>query len=79
MEPAPQDVEFWSPSDEAPPLGGLLNSAVEAEEQEDVAAADALFVEMALRYADLAEHASPLLPGRSVLPVSVRVEVEVGV
>ena len=72
-------MEFRSPSDETPSLGSLLNSAVETEEQEDVAAADALFVEMALRDADLAEHASPLLPGRSVFPVTVRVEVEVGV
>ena len=56
VEPAPQDVEFRSTSDETPPLGGLLNSAVEAEEQKDVAAADALFVEMSLRDADLAEH-----------------------
>ena len=58
---------------------GLLHSAVEAEEQEDVAAANALVVEMTLRDAGLAEHASPLLPGSSVFPVPICVEVQVGV
>ena len=42
LEPAPQDVQFRSSSDKAPALGGFFNSAVEAEEQEDIAAANAL-------------------------------------
>ena len=79
LEPAPQDVLFRRSSDEAPSLGGFLNSAVEAEEQEDIAAANALVVEMALRDAGLAEHSPPFLPVGSVLPLSVRVEVQVGV
>ena len=62
-----------------PSLGSFLDLAVEAEEQEDVAAADALLGEMALGDAGLSEHSSPLLPVGSVFPVPVRVEVEVGV
>ena len=54
LEPAPQDVQFRGSSDEVPSLGGFLHSAVEAEEQEDVAAANALVIEMALRDAGLA-------------------------
>ena len=72
-------MQFRGASDEAPSLGGFLHSAEEAEEQEDVTVADALLIQVALRDASLAEHASPLLPGRSALPVSVRVEVQVGV
>ena len=79
LKPAPQNVEFRGSSDKAPALGCFLNSAVEAEEQEDVAPTDALVVEMTLRYAGLAEHPPPLLPVGSVFPMSVRVEVEVGV
>lgn len=30
LEPAPQDVQFWSSSDEAPAVGGILDAAVEA-------------------------------------------------
>ena len=79
LERAPRDVQFWSSSDEAPSLGGFLDAAVEAEEQEDVALADALIIQVALRGAGLAKHSAPLLPVRSVFPVPVRVEVEVGV
>ena len=79
LEPSPQDVELWGSSDKVPALGGLLNTAVEAEEQEDVAAANALFVQVPLRDAGLAEHSSPLLPGGTGFPVPVRVGVEVGV
>ena len=61
------------------PWAGFLNLAVESEEQEDVTAGDALVVEMTLRDAGLAEHSPPLLPIGSVLPMSVRVEVQVGV
>ena len=79
LEPAPQDVLFRRSSDEAPSLSGFLDSAVEAEEQEDVAAGDALVVEMTLRDAGLAKHSPQFLPIGSVLPMSVRVEVQVGV
>ncbi len=79
MEPAPQDVQLWCPPNEVPALGGLLDVAVEAEEQEDVAAADALLGEVALGDAGLAEHSPPLLPVGSVLPVPVSVKVEVGI
>ena len=44
LEPAPQDVQVRSSPDEVPALGGFLHLAVEAEEQEDVAAANALLV-----------------------------------
>ena len=47
-------MQFWGASDEAPSLSGFLNAAVEAEEQENVAFANTLFVEMALRDACLA-------------------------
>ena len=57
----------------------MLDAAVEAEEQEDVAGADALLVQVPLCDAGLSEHAAPLLPGGTVFPVSVRFEVEVGV
>ena len=79
LEPAPQDVQFRCSSDEAPASGGFLHKAVEAEEQEDVAAANALLVQVALCDARLAEHTSPLLPVGAVLPVPICVEVEVGV
>ena len=72
-------MQFRSASFKAPSLGGLLHSAVEAEEQEDIAAGDALVVEMTLRDAGLAEHPTPLLPVGSFFPVPVGVEVEVGV
>ena len=68
-----------APSDEAPASGGFLHKAVEAEEQEDVAAANALLIQVTLCDARLAEYTSPLLPVGAVLPVPVRVEVEVGV
>ena len=79
LEPAPQDVQLGRSLDEAPALGGFLDSAVEAEEQEDVAAANALLIQVALRDAGLAEHPSPLLPVGAVFPVAVCVEVQVGV
>ena len=79
LKPAPQDVQFRSSSDKVPSLGGFLNLAVEAEEQEDVAAADALVVEMTLRDAGLAEDSPPLLPVGSFFPAPVGVEVQVGV
>ena len=79
LEPAPQDVQFWGASDEAPALGSLLNTAVEAEEQEDVAGANVLLVEVPLGDAGLAEHAPPSLPAGASFALSVRVEVEVGV
>ena len=79
LEPAPQNVQFRSSSDKAPSLRGFLHAAVEAEEQEDVAAANVLSVEMTLRDAGLAEHSSPLLPVGASFPMPVRVEVEVGV
>ena len=72
-------MHFWGTTDKAPAVGGFLDSAVEAEEQEDVVAADALLIQVALCDAGLAEHSSPLLPSRSVFPVPVRVEVQVGV
>ena len=77
LKPVPPDVQFGSSSDEVPSLGGLLHSAVEAEEQEDVAGGDALVVEMTLRDAGLAEHFPPLLPVGSSFPVPIRFEVEV--
>ena len=79
LEPSPKDMQFRRSLDEAPSLGGFLNPAVEAEEQEDVTAADALLIQVALCDAGLAKHSSPLLPVGSVFPVPVRVEVEVGV
>ena len=79
LGPAPQDAQVRSSSDEAPALGSFLDWAVEAEEQEDVAAADALLIQVALRDAGLAEHSSPLLPVGAVFPVAVRVEIQVGV
>ena len=60
-------------------MRGFFNSAVQAKEEEDVAATNALIVEMALGGADLPEHASPPLPGGSVFSVAVRVEIEVRV
>ena len=39
LQPSPQDVQVWGSLDEVPSLGGFLDAAVEAEEQEDVAAA----------------------------------------
>ena len=68
-----------STSDEAPALRSFFNTAVEAEEQEDVARADALLVQVPLCDAGLAEHSSPLLPSGAAFPVSVRFEVEVRV
>ena len=53
LEPAPQDVQLGRSLDEVPALGGFLDSAVEAEEQEDVATADALLIQVALRDAGL--------------------------
>ena len=79
LEPAPQDVQLGRSPDEAPALGGFLHLAVEAEEQEDVAAAHALLVQVALGDAGLAEHTSPLLPVGAVFPEPICVEVQVGV
>ena len=79
LEPAPQDVQVRCSLDEVPSLGGFLDKAVEAEEQEDVAAANVLLIQVALCDAGLAEHSSPLLPSMSVFPVPVRIEVQVGV
>ena len=55
LEPAPQDVQLGRSPDEAPSLGGFLHLAVEAEEQEDVAAANALLGQVPLRDAGLGE------------------------
>ena len=79
LEPAPQDVQLGRSLDEAPALGGFLHLAVEAEEQEDVAAADALLIRVALCDAGLAQHSSPLLPVGAVFPEPIYVEVQVGV
>ena len=79
LEPAPQDVLVGGSSDEAPASGGFVNTAVEAKEQEDVASADALLVQVPLCDTGLAEHASPPLPGGAVFSMTVRVEVEVRV
>ena len=78
LEPAPQDVQFRRSLDEAPSLGGFLHLAVEADEQEDVAAADSLLIQVALCDAGLAKHSPPLLLVGSVFPVPVRVEVQRG-
>ena len=79
LKPAPEDVQVRSSSDEAPSLRSFLDSAVEAEEQEDVASGDSLFVEMTLRGADSSKHSPPLVPSGSLLPIPVRFEVEVGI
>ena len=79
LEPAPQDMQFRRSLDEAPALCGFLDLAVEAEEQEDVAAANVLLIQVALRDAGLAEHSSPLLPVGAVFPAPVRVEVDAGI
>ena len=72
-------MQFRSSSDKAPALSNFLNSTVEAEEQEDISAGDALVVEMTLRGAGLAKHSSPFLPAGSFLTMPVDVEVKVGV
>ena len=59
-------MEFWGAFDEAPALGRCFNAAVEDEEQEEVASADALLVEVSLCDAGLAEQSSPLLPRGTV-------------
>ena len=71
LKPAPQDVQFRSPPDKVPSLRGFLNPAVEAEEQEYIAADDALVVEMALRGAGLAKHSTPFMPVGSFFPMLV--------
>ena len=76
LEPALQGMQLWDTSDQVPASGGFVHTVVEAEAQEEVAAADTLLCQVALCDASLANHALPPLLGGTVVSVPVRVEVE---